>query len=51
MKRIVLCADDFGQSAAISQGILQLVQAGRLSAVSCMTEADSWRSISACIST
>ena len=43
MKRIVLCADDFGQSAAINQGILQLVQAGRLSAVSCMTEADSWR--------
>lgn len=43
MKRIILCADDFGQSAAISAGILQLVQARRLSAVSCMTEADSWR--------
>jgi predicted glycoside hydrolase/deacetylase ChbG (UPF0249 family) len=43
MKRIILCADDFGQSAAISRGILQLVQAGRLSAVSCMTEADAWQ--------
>lgn len=43
MKRIILCADDFGQSPAISRGILQLVRAARLSAVSCMTEADAWR--------
>ena len=42
MKRIVLCADDFGQSEPINRGILQLVQAGRLSAVSCMTGADAW---------
>jgi chitin disaccharide deacetylase len=42
MKHVVLCADDFGQSAAIGGGILQLVEAGRLSAVSCMTEADAW---------
>jgi predicted glycoside hydrolase/deacetylase ChbG (UPF0249 family) len=42
MKQIILCADDFGQSAAISSGVLQLVEAGRLSAVSCMTEADAW---------
>lgn len=43
MKHIVLCADDFGQSEAISRGILQLVQAGRLSAVSCMTGGDAWQ--------
>jgi predicted glycoside hydrolase/deacetylase ChbG (UPF0249 family) len=42
MKKIILCADDFGQSAAISAGIMQLVQAQRLSAASCMTEGDSW---------
>ena len=42
MKRLTLCADDFGQSAAISNGILQLVAAGRLQAVSCMTEAPAW---------
>jgi predicted glycoside hydrolase/deacetylase ChbG (UPF0249 family) len=43
MKQIILCADDFGQSPAISSGILQLVAAGRLSAVSCMSEAAAWR--------
>jgi len=34
---IVLCADDFGLSPGISEGILELVDAGRLSAVSCLT--------------
>lgn len=43
MKRIVLCADDFGQSAPICDGILQLVRLGRLSAVSCLTDGDAWR--------
>lgn len=43
MKRIILCADDFGQSGAVSSGILQLVEAGRLSAVGCMSEAPGWR--------
>lgn len=38
MKRIILCADDFGQTHAIGIGILELVRAGRLSAVSCMSE-------------
>lgn len=36
MKRIVLCADDFGQAPAISQGIFQLVQQQSLTATSCM---------------
>lgn len=42
MKRLTLCADDFGQSAAISSGIIQLVAAGRLQAVSCLTESPDW---------
>ncbi|KAB2641711.1 MAG: ChbG/HpnK family deacetylase [Verrucomicrobia bacterium] len=42
MKRLTLCADDFGQSVAISKGILQLVAAGRLQAVSCLTESPAW---------
>ncbi len=36
LTRIVLCADDFGFTPAVSEGILDLVEAGRLSAVSCM---------------
>lgn len=42
-KRIVLCADDYGQAPAISQGILDLVKKGRLSAVSCLTTTPYWR--------
>lgn len=42
MKRIILCADDYAQSAAISVGILQLVEQRRLSAVSCFSESEFW---------
>lgn len=35
-RHIVLCADDFGQTESICNGILQLVAKKRLSAVSCM---------------
>lgn len=42
MKKIVLCADDYGQSAAISRGIFDLAAAGRLTAASCMTESAFW---------
>ncbi len=42
MKPLVLCADDFGQSAAIDEGILALVAQGRLSAVSCMVNGPAW---------
>ncbi len=42
MKRLTLCADDFGQSEAISCGILQLVAARRLQAVSCLTDSPVW---------
>ncbi len=41
-KQIILCADDYAQSAAISKGILDLVQLKRLSAVSCMTQSPHW---------
>lgn len=42
MKKIILCADDYGQSAAISDGIFDLAMAGRLSATSCLTESEYW---------
>lgn len=44
MKRIVLCADDYGQAQNISQGILDLVKLRRLSAVSCMVNSEHWPS-------
>lgn len=37
MKKIVLCADDYGQYQAVTDAILMLVDKQRLSAVSCMT--------------
>jgi len=39
---LTLCADDFGLSQGISEGIAQLAHAGRLSAVSCITNAAGW---------
>lgn len=36
MKNIILCADDYGQNAAISQAIIDLVKEKKLSAVSCL---------------
>src|SRR6185312_11376957 len=41
-KCIVLCADDYGQAPAISQGIINLIEKGRLSATSCMVNSDYW---------
>lgn len=41
-KRLTLCADDFAQSRAISSGILQLLEAGRLSATSVMSQSPLW---------
>lgn len=35
-KKIVLCADDYGQNLAISRGIIELIQKNRISAVSCL---------------
>lgn len=41
-KRIVLCADDYGQAPAISQGIVNLMKYGRLSATSCLVNSTYW---------
>ncbi|HNF91376.1 MAG TPA: ChbG/HpnK family deacetylase [Accumulibacter sp.] len=37
-KRLAICADDFGMSAGINAGILELARLGRLSAVSCLVQ-------------
>jgi len=42
VRSIVLCADDFGLSAAIDAGILDLIDAGRLTATGCMVAGDSF---------
>jgi predicted glycoside hydrolase/deacetylase ChbG (UPF0249 family) len=39
---ICVCADDFGLSPAVSNGILQAVEAGRISATSAMTNRPDW---------
>lgn len=41
-KRIVLCADDYGQANTISQGIIALLKDKRLSATSCMVTSPYW---------
>jgi predicted glycoside hydrolase/deacetylase ChbG (UPF0249 family) len=42
MKRIILCADDYGQNTAISQAIIELMGQNCLSATSCMTTSPHW---------
>jgi predicted glycoside hydrolase/deacetylase ChbG (UPF0249 family) len=37
LKPIFICADDFGMNAEINAGILELAEAGRVSAASCMS--------------
>lgn len=39
---LTLCADDFGQSAAINEGILTLLEMNRLGAVSVMSQGPAW---------
>lgn len=41
-KKIILCADDYAQNDAISDGIRRAVAAGRINAVSCLTTAPRW---------
>lgn len=41
-KEIILCADDFAQNEAISQGIVQLAQKKRLNAISCLVTSPHW---------
>lgn len=42
MKHIILCADDYGLNASVSQGIIDLLRLKRLSAVSCLTTSPFW---------
>lgn len=49
-RHLTLCADDFAQSPAISQGILALLRAGRLSATSVMSQSPHWPSLAAPLS-
>jgi chitin disaccharide deacetylase len=39
---LLVCADDFGYSAAVDAGISRLVVAGRVTATSCLTSAPRW---------
>ena len=39
---LAVCADDFGLTPAISRGIAQLAQLGRLTAISCLTNGQHW---------
>jgi predicted glycoside hydrolase/deacetylase ChbG (UPF0249 family) len=43
MKTVTLCADDFALNEAVSRGIIELAESGRLSAVSCMSASRHWR--------
>ena len=40
--KLIICADDFGQSEAIDQAIIQLIEMSRLTATSCMTLSPRW---------
>ena len=42
-KTLALCADDYGQSAAVNAGVLRLCEARRLTAVSCLANGPAWR--------
>lgn len=42
MRAVTICADDFALTPAVSTAILDLAKAGRISAVSCMTQSPHW---------
>jgi hypothetical protein len=42
MRRVVLCADDYGLTEGVSRGILEVAEAGRISATSAMTNRPAW---------
>ena len=46
-RSFLLCADDFALHPRVDEAVLQLAQAARLSATSCMTTAPRWRSAAA----
>lgn len=42
-RHVLLCADDFGADAASDAAMLRLAGAGRLTGISCLTDAPGWR--------
>ena len=44
MKRLTLCADDFGHSPGTSAVIAELIETGRINATSCMALSGGWES-------
>lgn len=46
MSNIILCADDYAQNQAISEGIVKLLKHGRINATSCMVNAIYWKDAS-----
>lgn len=43
VRRLAVCADDFGQGAAVDRGILTLAEQRRLTAVSCLVTPRRWQ--------
>jgi predicted glycoside hydrolase/deacetylase ChbG (UPF0249 family) len=43
LQPVILCADDFALTEGVSEGILRLADAGRLTAIGCMTVSPLWR--------
>ena len=43
LRTVILCADDFGLADGVSRGIVELAEAGRLSATGAMTNMPGWR--------
>lgn len=41
-KQLIICADDYGQNLAISEGIVHLASLKRINATSCMVNTASW---------
>ena len=42
-RRIAVCVDDYGLNEAVNAGALDLVEAGRVTALTCLTRAPAWR--------
>ncbi len=42
MMSLIICADDYAQSASIDAGILSLIRMGRITATSCLTLSPRW---------
>ena len=40
---MILCADDYGQNSAVSEGILNLIRSEKVNSVSCLVTTDCWR--------